>query len=177
MFSLPVRICLVAVAAAFGSYKLVIGELSGYAWLVVAATVAMGYLRYGAIRPAFMAMRRGDLKRAQEHVETIVWPSLLSAESRAYLHWVNGVIAAQDDDSLPYAAEQLRLALNGRIRFRNDRCIATATLAEIVARTSDMPGARQLLAEAQQIPHRETAQVYLDELNTEFGVGYRPDSR
>lgn len=134
MFSLPVRIVVGLLAAGYGIYKLANAEQSGFIFLAAAGLVAMGYFRYGSIRPAFMAMRRGDIEAARKHVETIRFPTLLSAESRAYLHWVNGVIAAQNPEGLRYAEEQMRLAIDGHIRTSQDRCIATATLAYIVAK-------------------------------------------
>src|SRR5688572_26984887 len=107
MFSLPLRIFIIVTAATYGIYKLAGGQQSGYVFLAAGGVLAFGYFRYGAIRPAFMAMGRGDLDAARRHAETIRIPELLSAESRAYLHWVNGVIAADVSKDLPYAEEQL----------------------------------------------------------------------
>jgi len=168
MFSLPVRIFIVVTAAAYGVYKLANGEQSGYMLLAAAGIFVLGYFRYGPIRPAYMAMRRGDLDAARKHIETIKFPKLLSAESRAYLYWVNGVIAAEVSETLSYAEEQIRLAISGKLRFSNDRCIATATLARIVAKNNDVEGAMQILEQAEQIPHRDNATAYLNELRSEF---------
>src|SRR5262245_38053420 len=146
MFSLQVRIFIVVAAAAYGVYTLANGEHTGYIFLAAAGLVAIGYFRYGPIRPAFMAMRRGDIDVARKHIETIKFPKLLSAESRAYLHWITGVIAAKDSDDLPYAEEQMRLAVGGAIRTSHDRCLATATLAQVVAKNNDLERAKQILA-------------------------------
>ncbi len=168
MFSLPVRILIVVIAAAYAIFKLANGNQSGYPILAAAVIIALGYFRYGPIRPAFMAMRRGDLDLAQKHIETIKFPKLLSVESRAYLHWVNGVIASHDSSKLPYAEEQMRLAIDGAIRTSHDRCLATATLAQIIAGNNDLERAMQILVDAEQIPHKKSASNYLIELRTEF---------
>jgi len=169
MFSLPVRIVIVLVAASYGGYKLTNGDQSGNLLLAAAAIFFIGHFRYGPIRPAFMAMRRGQIDVAQKHIATIKFPSLLSPQSRAYLHWIHGVIAAQDTNNLLHAEEQMRLALDGAIRTSHDRCLATATLAQIVAQNSDLERAQQILAEAEKIPHRKIALDYLNKLKAEFG--------
>jgi hypothetical protein len=168
MFSLPVRIAFILMAATYGIYKLAGGHQSGYLFLAASGLLAFGYFRYGPIRPAFLAMRRGDLTAARKHVQTIKFPKLLSAESRAYLHWVNGVIAAEISGDFPHAEEQMRSAINGRLRTSNDRCIATAELARIVAKGNDVKKALQLLEQAEKIPHRNGARAYLDKLRAEF---------
>ena len=168
MFSLPVRIFIGVAAAVFGVFQLANGEQSGYMFLAATGLIAFGYFRYGSIRPAYLAMRRGDLESARKHIETIKYPKLLSAESRAYLHWVSGAVAADESKDLPYAEEQMRLALSGALRTSNDRCVATAMLAQIVAKNNDLERAKQILAAAEQIPHRNNTSDYLRELRSEF---------
>ena len=168
MFTLPVRIFIVVTVAAYAIYRIANGDESAYVLLLAAVIIALGYFRYGPIRPAFMAMRRGDLDAAQKLIKTIVFPNLLSAQSKAYFHWVNAVLAAQDSNALPYAEEEMRLAISGAIRTSHDRCLATATLAEIVAQGNDLETAMRLLAEAEQIPHRDIASKYLNDLKSKF---------
>lgn len=168
MFSFPVRIIIVVIAAAYGSYKLANGDQSGYVWLAAAAIFVIGYFRYGPIRPAFVAMQCGHVDAARKLIETIKFPKLLSAQSRAYLHWIHGVLATQDTNNLAYAEEQMRLAIDGHLRTSNDRCLATATLAHIVAQNSDVERAKQILRDAEQIPHKDNASDYLNKLKAEF---------
>ncbi len=168
MFTLPIRIIIIVITAAYGSHALANGNESGYILLAAAAIFVIGYFRYGPIRPAYMAMRRGYIDVARKHIETIKFPKLLSSQSRAYLYWICGVIAAQDSDNLLYAEKQMRLAIDGSLRTSNDRCLAMATLAHIVAQNDDLERARQLLADAEHIPHRDGVSEYLKQLSTEF---------
>jgi hypothetical protein len=168
MFTLPVRLFLVAAGSAYGIYKIANGYESGYVLLFAAPLIVFGYFRYGAIRPAFKAMERGDLDVARKHIETIRFPNLLSAQSKAYYHWINGVLAAEDPDALPHAENEMRLAISGALRTSHDRCLATATLAQIVALGDDVERAMQLLADAEQIPRRDTASVYLNGVRSKF---------
>lgn len=94
MFTLPVRIFIVVAGSAYGIYKIANGYVSGYVLLFAAPLIVLGYFRYGAIRPACKAMERGDLDVARKHIETIKFPNLLSAQSKAYFHWINAVLAA-----------------------------------------------------------------------------------
>lgn len=168
MFTPPARLFIVLAVAAYGIYKIANGDRSAYVLLLAGAIIALGYLRYGPIRPALMAMRRGDLGVARRLIKTIKFPNLLCAQSKAYLHWINAVIAAQDSNALPYAEEEMGLAIGGALRTSHDRCLATATLAEIVAQQNDLERAMQLLGDAEQIPHRDAASDYLDDLKSRF---------
>ena len=49
-----------------------------------------------AIRPAWRALMDGDLERARAFVGAIRFRTLLSAETRACLDWVEGCIAEDD---------------------------------------------------------------------------------
>ncbi len=136
--------------------------------LAAAVLFAVGYFRYGAIRPAFMAMTRGDLDQARRHFDSIKFPNALSPQSRAYWHWVNAMLAAQDSSNLSFAEEQMQLAVDGALRTSHDRCLAKATLAQIVASNNQPEKAMQLLEEAKQIPHRDSAADYLCRVETEL---------
>lgn len=124
-----------------------------------------GYVRYGAIRPAFFAMRRGKLELARKHLQSIRFPTLLSAESKAYYHWIQGVLAAEDASQLEWAEDELQRAISGKLRTSNDRCLALATLAQIVASRGGTTRAGQILTQAQQTPHRAATARLLEELS------------
>ncbi|TWT90639.1 hypothetical protein Mal64_10330 [Pseudobythopirellula maris] len=164
MFTLRVRIILILAATTYGAYKFAYGHESAYLVLLAAPLLLWGYFRYGPMRPAFNAMNRGDFDTARQLMETVKFPKLLSAESKAYYHWVNAVLASQDPNALAYAEDEMRLALGGSIRTSHDRCLATAMLAQMVAQGDDPESAMQLLTDAEQFRHKESASVYLQEV-------------
>jgi len=168
MFTLPLRIAIVVASASYGVYELLHGDQLGYLWLAAAVFFVVGYFRYGPIRPAFKALQRGQFKRAERLVATVKFPNLLSGQFRAYFHWIHGVLAAQDDNNFVLAEEQMRLAIDGALRTSNDRCLATAALAQIFAQSDDSERAKQLLADAEQIPHKDSTSTYLKKLKLEF---------
>ncbi|HAD58131.1 MAG TPA: hypothetical protein DCG12_02630 [Planctomycetaceae bacterium] len=93
-----VSACLIVVFAAFiySGYLLNQGDENGWVWAAAGCVPVVGYLRYGAIRPAWRALMDGDLERARAFVGAIRFRMLLSAETRACLDWVEGCIAEDD---------------------------------------------------------------------------------
>lgn len=168
MYSLPLRILLAAIAVTYGTYQLANGQQSAMLLLFAAALLIYGYFRYGAVRPAFSAMQRGDLKTARKHIGSIMFPQWLSPQSKAYFHWVNAVLTLEDFGNADSAVEQMQLAIGGKLRTSHDRCVATAMLAHVEAAAGDVQRASALLEQARQIPHRESATVYLDKVRSEF---------
>ncbi len=171
MFSLPVRIALIVVALTVGIYLVTTGEIFGYGLTATAAIFAVGYFRYGPIRPAFMALQRQQFDRAQNLADTIRFPNLLGPEARAYFCWIQGVLSAQDDENLDHAEERMKLAIAGPLRTDNDRCVATATLAQIVFQNNEPDRAFKILDNAMQIGHKDEVNAYLEQIKSEFEAG------
>ena len=168
LFSLPVRIALIFIASTVGSYLVAKGELIGYGLIAAAVIFAVGYFRYGPIRPAFMALQRQQFDKAQRLADTIKFPNLLGPEARAYYYWIQAVLSAQDDDNLNDAEEQMAIAIAGPLRTDNDRCVATATLAQIVFRNNEPDRALKILDDAMQIHHKDEVNTYLEQIKNEF---------
>lgn len=168
MFSLPVRILLILTTAGYGTYQLIGGNSAGFALIAAAGLFVFGYFRYGPIRPAFSALQQGDIERVERLLRTIRFPNLLNSQSRAYLHWINGVLDARHEGKLASAENNLQSALRLGLRTQNDRCMVVATLAELAAKRKDMDKARKMLADAHAIPHNEHATEYIDKLHHEI---------
>lgn len=169
MFSLRTRIAIVVLVTAYAVYQLANGDRSAYVLLAGAAFIGLGYFRYGPVRPAFMAARHDDFDTARRHLGSIRFPNLLSPQSRAYWHWTNAILAAQDPSQIDSAEDEMRQGVGGALRTSHDRCLATATLAELVTRQGRIEEALGLLAEAERFPHRDTAEDYLNELRSDLG--------
>ena len=119
-------------------------------------------------RDCIVALEKGRVDVARQLVQTVTLPNLLSAQSLAYLHWIRGVLATADPVNLAIAEQEMQLAVDGRLRTSNDRCLATATLAEIVALSQDFNRANSLLDNASKIPHSTAARDYIDTLRARF---------
>jgi hypothetical protein len=168
MFSNSTRILIVIAAFAYGVFQSVNGNRSGYLAIAAAVVLMIGYFRYGPIRPAFSALHQGEFDTARQLVTSIRFPNLLSSQSLAYFHWINGVLAYNGSDYTS-AETQMRCAIEGNLRTTNDRCIATATLAQIVAKNGQLNEATKILNDAMLIPHKEEVGEFLtnasDEIN------------
>lgn len=171
MVSRQVQVLLAAVAVAYATYKLINGQPTVFIFLIAFALLVVCYLRYGAIRPAFFAMQRGDLRTARKLMETIKYPELLCPQSSAYYHWIKAVLEIEKSGNTDYAVEQLQIAIDGQLRTSTDRCIATALLAHIFAEGGDMQRALQTLEAAEHIPHRVYVDTYLQQIRAELKQG------
>lgn len=162
MFTPRVRFLIIVVAIIFGCVELNRGDRSAYLPFMGAAVLMIGHFRYGPIRPAFIALQRGQYDTARELVGSIRYPDLLSAQSKAYFHWLRGALATIEPADLSLAERELQQAVDGKLRTSNDRCIATAALAEVVSLSKDLDRAKALLDKAAKIPHNEVAAQYLE---------------
>ena len=164
MFTPRVRFLIIVVAIIFGCVELNRGDRSAYLPFTGAALLIFGHFRYGPIRPAFLALQRGQFDTARKLVESIRYPNLLSAQSRAYFHWLRGALATLEPVDLSVAERELQLAVDGKLRTSNDRCVATAALAEIVSLTKDLDRASSLLDKAFHIPHNAGTAQHLEKI-------------
>ena len=160
MFSNPQRFVIISAALGLGCYLLKTGDETGYAAIAAAVFFIYGYFRYNAIRPAFLAVHRGEIETARRLSASIKFPNLLSEQSRAYLHWIYGALAFSDGNFC-LADVQMRNAIAGKLRTSNDRCIATATLAQIAAKNGRLDEANRLMNKAKLIPHKEETNEFL----------------
>ncbi|MFT5303015.1 MAG: hypothetical protein ACI814_003832 [Mariniblastus sp.] len=167
MFSNSTRILIFIVALTYSVYELVTGTGMGYVAIAAALWLAAGYIRYGPIRPAFIALYQGKFDRARRLAESIKFPSLLSQQSQAYFHWIHGVLAFNDGDYLN-ADIRMRQAIAGNLRTSNDKCIAIATLAQIVAKNGQLDEANQILDDAILIPHKDETGAFLSSTRNEI---------
>jgi hypothetical protein len=162
MFTPRVRFLIIVVAIIFGCVELSRGDRSAYLPFTGAALLIIGHFRYGPIRPAFLALQRGQFDTARKLVGSIRYPSLLSAQSKAYFHWLRGALATLEPVDVTVAERELQLAVDGKLRTSNDRCIVTAALAEIASLSKDVDRANSLLDKAFQISHNSAAAQYLE---------------
>jgi hypothetical protein len=162
MFTPRIRFLIIVLAILFGCVELNRGDRSAYLPLMGAVVLIIGHFRYGPIRPAFLALQRGQYDTARELVGSIRHPNFLSAQSKAYLHWLRGALATLEPADLSVAERELQQAVDGKLRTSNDRCIATAALAEVISMSKDLDRANALLDKAAEIPHNEETAQYLE---------------
>ena len=166
MLTPRIRLFIIAFAVTYGVIRMSQGDRSAWLLFVAASVLVIGHFRNGPIRPAFMAIQKGRIDEARKLMSSIRYPHLLSAQSRAYYHWIRGIMAANDPADLPLAEKEIQLAIDGALRTPNDRCLAIASLAEVVAQSNDLTRANGLLDQAIQSSPNSTTSGYLESLRS-----------
>lgn len=152
MFSPPLRLALIFLAGALAVMELSQQQPSGFLFLGAAALLAWGYFRHGTVYAACAAYRRGQLERARKLLARVRDPGALTAQDRAYYHWLSGILASGTE--LSSARKSLEEALEGALRTQNDRSLAHCHLAIILAQQGEKDGARGHLSRARELGHR-----------------------
>ena len=174
MFTPRLRFFLIIIAVTYGGLRVSKGDGAAGIIFVAAAILLIGHFRNGPIRPALMALNKGRMEEAKTLVNSVRYPHLLSAQSRAYYHWIRGILAANDPADLTFAEKELLLAINGSLRTSNDRCLAMASLAEVVVQSNDFTRAYELLDSATQSSVTPTTSEYLESLRIRFREAEQP---
>ena len=154
MVSPLVRLGLVALLVAVGGYQVSIDRTSGWLLLVAAGGLTYGYFRYGAVWAAWRALKAMKYDRAKALIETVNNPQLLAPQQRAYYHFTQGILRMRDS-KFGIAAEHLASAAEGSLRTSNDRSVALLTLAEAKVKGGEIDVAREYLAKAKEMPHKD----------------------
>lgn len=164
MFSPWVRIALVAVGLLLGVRELEDGNAAGWVPIGAALLLLYGHVRYGTVRWAFEAVRRGaDGERVRRRLAGTMFPRLLNAQSRAYYVWLRGGIALKDGDA-DGARRDLREAFSGRLRTPRDRALVALTLARMEREAGDPAEALRWVGEARAGLPEDELRLALEEL-------------
>ena len=147
MFTPVTRAFLILGSIAYAIWLFSMGNLGGILFLVAAACLVFGYFRYGTIWLAFQAVRKGKFKLAEKLIGKVFDPNSLNPQSRAYYHWVHGMLALKHGD-LNRARDFLDLAATGKLRTSNDRSMVACTLTQIALAKGDRVAAEEQLQKA-----------------------------
>lgn len=164
MFPSSVRIALALVLFVLGTFLMSFGRIEGLVLILGALYWLFTFVRYGPVKVAFVAYRRGQLDRAEELIGGVRWPRLLAGRMRPYYYWVRGAIEAHRNE-LDDAYDFYRRAFDERPRQQSDRSVLAALMAEIDVLRGDTAAARAHLATARSLEHREDLEPFLDELD------------
>ncbi|MEM9069263.1 MAG: hypothetical protein AAGE52_12190 [Myxococcota bacterium] len=156
MFSPTLRFLLVFLTVGAGIRALMQGHLYGAMFILGGMLLAAGHFLYGSVRAAFMALKRGNLKRAHQllHRSPTRW---LTAETRAYYHWTAAALSEARGE-IDTAIEELERALTFPLRTTRDVVLARGTVAALWAKKGNRDKAIAHLDEADALgPQGEVA--------------------
>jgi hypothetical protein len=163
VFPSSVRIAVALVLFILGTMLLSAGRLEGLLMIVGALYWLFTYLRYGPVKIAFVAYRKGQIEHASALVDGVRWPRLLAPRYRSYYHWVRGAAAAHAGD-LDQAYEEYSRAFAGKLRDPGDRSFLAALMAEIDVMRGRAGRALERVREARGLAHRAELDAILDDL-------------
>ncbi len=166
MFSPGIRWLLVALSLAFGIRELLEGRWHGGMFIGAGLLLGYGHFRYGSVRAAFVALRRGKLQRAAKllHRTPTRW---LSGQSRAYYEWVSAALAEAHGD-VPKARDHLSAAVELPLRTDRDRVLALGTLAALHEKMGETAAADQRLNEAEELGPDEAVSRLLQQIRNKL---------
>lgn len=117
------------------------------------------YVRNSGVWIGFRAFRQGRLARVRRSLRSVRWPQWLSPCSRAYYHWLRGVLEAADG-RLEAARVHLLVAASSALRTENDRSLVQCLLAELALQQGNRTAAAQHVCLANALGHRgEVARI------------------
>lgn len=128
------------------------------------------YCRNNGIWIAFRAFRQGNLPRMRRALAEVRWPNLLSARSKAYHQWMQGVIQAAEG-RFQAARVHLLIAAAGELRTENDRSLVQCLLAEMAWQAGDSQAAQEHLALAAALAHHQDVGRIINNLRRRIEQG------
>lgn len=127
--------------------------------LLCALLLLWDYIRNSGVWIGFRAFRQGHLLRVRRSLASVRWPQLLSRRSRAYYHWLRGVLEAADG-RLQAARVHLLVAATGALRTENDRSLVQCLLAELALQEGNNTAAAEHVRLANALGHHgEVARI------------------
>lgn len=154
-----------ALLALFAALALVLWGWGGAALAPLAGALALfwHYVRSNGVWIAFREFKRGDLAQVRRLLAGVRWPNLLGRRSRAYYHWLRGVVDTADG-RYEAARVHLLVAAAGRLRTENDRALVHCLLSEISLQRGDRADAQQHLTLARSLRHSPASTRLLADL-------------
>lgn len=121
-------------------------------------------LRHSSVWRGFNAFRQNDLAMVRLSLLQVRWPNFLDSETRAYYHWLKGVIEVAD---ARFAAAKVHLlvAASGQLRTENDRSLVHCLLAEVAIQENAVQEAREHLHHARALQHHPNVEKMIASLS------------
>jgi len=163
MFPPFVRIVLIGLALVATIYSISQGRGSWVLYLSAAVFLTYEHFKGGSIWLAFQAYRKQNFEKVRKYINATPNPNWLRPSSKAYYHFLSGVIATIDND-LKKAKELFQIAVNGNLRTDHLKCATYCILADTSLRLNELDDAKEFYEKAKQTPHRDELDATLDHL-------------
>lgn len=131
MLYLRLRFFLISLFLVVGIILLLkIGWWPSLAPFTAAFVLILSYLFLGTVGPAFTALKKGQLPKAEKLINLTPFPEFLLKRHRAYYHFTKGMLDLQSNQ-LQTGESHFKTALELGLRNSNDKGFAALNLAHI----------------------------------------------
>lgn len=164
MFSNSVRLLLIVISALAAIYHFFQGNLYiGFLFSAGILFLAYGYFRYGSVWSAFQHLTRGNNEKAEQLINSVKYPNLLSKQQKAYYFFAKGILH-QNKNNLDEAEKFYLQSLESGLRISNNESIVNLNLANIYHQKGLLDDSNARLHEASVLPHKEQVEKEIQEL-------------
>jgi len=163
MFPPLIRMSLIALGIIIAVASFLQGKETWPLYLIAAFFLVYEHIRGGSIWIAFQAYRKQKIEKVRKYIASTKKPEWLRPSSRAYYHFLSGVVYTADED-YKRAKESFLLAAKGNLRADHTKCFTYCILADTSLRLNEPEEAKKYFEIAKKIPHSDEIKTVFDEL-------------
>jgi len=163
MFPPLIRIVLIGLSIIASVFSFSQGKDSWFLYLGAAFFLIFEHFKGGSIWIAFQAYRKQNFEKVRKYIDATTKPEWLRPSSKAYYHFLSGVIATIDKE-FRQAKESFLLAVNGNLRTDHLKCITYCILADTSLHLGELDDAKKFFDTAKTIPHRDEISHMFEDL-------------
>lgn len=120
-------------------------------FFMTAFILMLGHVRHGPILAVLMALRRGQVGRAEELLKAVKRPDWLSKRYRTYYYFATSLVATHRQD-VNGAEQYAELALQENYLQAREQAILVYNLARVEFERKNWARSREHLADLDQLP-------------------------
>jgi len=170
MFSNSLRLILIIISLLFSAYQFFKGELYlGCLFATAALLLIYGLFRYDSVWSAFQQIKKGKNTEAENLLNSVKYPNLLSNQQKAYYFFIKAVLE-QDKNNLDDAEFFYIQAIEKGLKTSNDEAIANLNLAHIYREKKMIEHAQLKLQNAIELAHKEGVEKEIQKFKLTIGI-------
>lgn len=157
-----IRIILIGLSIIASVFTYSQGKDSWFLYLGAAFFLIFEHFKGGSIWIAFQAYRKQNFDKVRKYIAATTKPEWLRPSSKAYYHFLSGVISTIDKE-FNKAKKSFLLAVNGNLRTDHLKCVTYCILADTSLNLGEVDDAKSFFESAKNIPHRgEIEPMFVD---------------
>lgn len=152
----------------FAIYQFSKGEIFlGFLSVIAVLLLIYGYFRHNNVRSASLHLKNGGTSKAEDLINSVKYPNLLSKQQKAYYFFIKAVLE-QNKNNLDEAELLYIQAIEQGFKTSNDEAIANLNLAYIYRDKNMFDVAKSRLQKTMDIPHKEELDNEIQKLGLEL---------